>query len=298
MEDIQTNSQGAAMSEVNNSVPTMPVSNRSPRMAGFLERFAALLIDGLIIFIASFPIQFGIGFLTGIGNAAAGSDNVMATFNSAWGFGSLIGIAIQFGYFGWFDVNKGQTLGKQLMKIKVVRSADLKYVTWGEAFLREILGRIASGILFNLGYLWYFMSPKRQTWHDSIASTYVVKTDDSGNILMDGLDNYAKEPIKTFGCCALMGIILAGVMAMIIYAIAVIGSEITEGMKNGSLNQKYDYDTDIEMQNDFNMENGEDVQQFESEEEMRRYFEENFPEEMNQLDQQMESIPDNSGQPL
>jgi len=69
----------------------------------------------------------------------------------------------------------GQTLGKKLIGLKVVpQSGDKEPVSWLQAFLREIVGKILSTIPFFLGYLWAKWSPDRKAWHDSISRTQVV----------------------------------------------------------------------------------------------------------------------------
>lgn len=40
--------------------------------------------------------------------------------------------------------------------------------------MRETIGKILSGVVFNLGYLWIAIDDKEQTWHDKIAKTFVI----------------------------------------------------------------------------------------------------------------------------
>lgn len=266
---METNNPAQKMEEVNNS-SSVSSSGNNPRMAGFGERLLAFLIDAVVIFAVVFPLQFAIGVFTGIGSALSNSSSASYASNGMMGFSSLMGLALQFAYFGWFNVNKGQTIGKMAMKIKTVRSVDLKYLSWGESFIREILGRIVSGLVFYLGYLWYFMSPKRQTWHDMIASTYVVKTDDNGGILMDGPESYKKEPVKTFGCCGGMALIFIAIIAMFVYGIILFG----QSLSNGSM------DTDFKYNNSGMMKQDTDL----TEEEMRKMLEDAFREGINSDD--------------
>ncbi|HCB22768.1 TPA: RDD family protein, partial [Candidatus Daviesbacteria bacterium] len=41
--------------------------------------------------------------------------------------------------------------------------------------LREILGKLASGLILGIGYLMVAWDSKKQGLHDKIASTYVVR---------------------------------------------------------------------------------------------------------------------------
>ncbi len=204
------------------------VSN--PQMASFFDRFTAFSLDALIINILSFT--FG---MFGAYTSSLGGDFSFELF------ALVFGLLCVFFYMGWFYVRKGQTPGKMLMKIKVVRSEDLQYMSWGQVFRREVAGKWISGFAFSLGYLWYFMDEKRQAWHDIIARTYVVKTDETGKLLMDGPKNYPKEPIKTFMplVCMIVLIIIAIAGAIILFSafIASVGD-----------NWNHDYIQDFNMQ--------------------------------------------------
>lgn len=39
-----------------------------------------------------------------------------------------------------------------------------------------MLGKLISGVLFRLGYIWAAFDDKKQTWHDKIAKIYAVET--------------------------------------------------------------------------------------------------------------------------
>ena len=67
----------------------------------------------------------------------------------------------------------GMTLGKYIMKIRVV---DLKTGTTPslyQAFLRALL-RIGSEIFFYLGFIMAFMMPLNQTFHDKFSNCVVI----------------------------------------------------------------------------------------------------------------------------
>jgi len=58
---------------------------------------------------------------------------------------------------------------------KVVRQdgGELSFLTAG---LRGSLGYWISSLLFNLGFLWAAFDQEKETWHDKIFKTWVVKT--------------------------------------------------------------------------------------------------------------------------
>jgi uncharacterized RDD family membrane protein YckC len=68
---------------------------------------------------------------------------------------------------------RGQTLGKMLLSIKVIRT-DGSNISVGYAVLRY-LGYIISGVVLGLGFFWIAFDANKQGWHDKIADTYVVK---------------------------------------------------------------------------------------------------------------------------
>jgi uncharacterized RDD family membrane protein YckC len=79
--------------------------------------------------------------------------------------------------YHWLFIGlKGQTPGKMAVGIKVVNARGEK-PELGAAVLREILGKFVSGFAFCLGYLWIAIDKEKRGWHDSIASTHVVKVE-------------------------------------------------------------------------------------------------------------------------
>ncbi len=67
----------------------------------------------------------------------------------------------------------GTTLGKYIMKIRVI---DLKTgfrPSLIQAFLRAML-RIGSELFFYLGFIMAFMMPLRQTFHDKLSNCVVI----------------------------------------------------------------------------------------------------------------------------
>ena len=79
-------------------------------------------------------------------------------------------------YFYWVVLQHkmGQTLGKKALGIKVV-DIEGKTPTYMTFFLREVVGKLISGIILGIGYLMVIWDPNKQGLHDKIASTYVVK---------------------------------------------------------------------------------------------------------------------------
>ena len=76
-------------------------------------------------------------------------------------------------YFAGMWTWRGTTFGGLVLGHKVVRT-DGGPVTFSVAIVRSLLS-IFSGIVFFLGFLWAAWDHEKQTWHDKIAGTVVVK---------------------------------------------------------------------------------------------------------------------------
>jgi uncharacterized RDD family membrane protein YckC len=89
---------------------------------------------------------------------------------------------ILFGLFSplaWFTyavlplAKKGQTLGKELMGLRVVTRAG-QNPTLLQSFLRESAGRWLNAMVLNLGLLLALWDQDHQALHDMVAETFVV----------------------------------------------------------------------------------------------------------------------------
>jgi uncharacterized RDD family membrane protein YckC len=77
-------------------------------------------------------------------------------------------------YFGlWTYFGHGQTLGKKLLKIRVVAVAHAHLSLWHS--IERSLGYGASILEGGFGFLQFFIHPNRQTVHDRIAETIVIQ---------------------------------------------------------------------------------------------------------------------------
>jgi len=153
---------------------------RSMTYAGFWPRFGAYLIDGIVagiilkisMWLAMLPMTYYLsqGFMSG--NPQLGA--IPPSLPMALFLGVSLSVTLQALYYILMWGRRGATLGKMAMKIKIV-STDGSDISYGAAFLRYI-GTIISSIPFSLGFLWMLWDDNSQTWHDKIASTYVVRT--------------------------------------------------------------------------------------------------------------------------
>ena len=93
------------------------------------------------------------------------------------GMAWTMGILFPFAYTVWYlmKLREGKTPGKMLLGLQVVDQRNGAIPGFGRMFLREIVGRFLSGLLFGLGYLSAIFDKSGQAWHDKLAGTVVVK---------------------------------------------------------------------------------------------------------------------------
>lgn len=172
-------------------IPSQPiVPQSSVEYAGFWIRTAAAVIDATILGLATNPILDLLGLNISIQNAAkfgrffyTGPSEYpgpeffafyMGLIFSAIVAGVAYTVLSSFFYFLPLTYFTGQTLGKKVVRIKVL-STDLNKASFGEVLTRETLGRLISSLVLELGFLWVAFDEKKQGWHDKIAGTVVVK---------------------------------------------------------------------------------------------------------------------------
>jgi len=82
-------------------------------------------------------------------------------------------MAIKVIYQAFFVMQYGATLGKIIMKIRVIDIKTMQKPNVVVALNRAVV-RVVSEMMFYLGFVWGVMDPARQTWHDKSAKTLVV----------------------------------------------------------------------------------------------------------------------------
>ena len=114
-------------------------------LAGFWERMGAAFLDVVIVAILSALVG---GF-------------------------PLLGFAVAVAYFAGMWAWKGSTIGGIVLKLKVVRQ-DGGPVNFLVALVRSLAAALSAVVLF-LGFFWIAWDPEKQSWHDKIAGTVVVR---------------------------------------------------------------------------------------------------------------------------
>ena len=117
-------------------------------------------------------------FMLGLGPPVQDSPGVWAV--------AVLSLGLFFGYVAWWllSLHRGQTPGKQLMHVTVLRDSG-SGCGWGYMLLREfvikmmligLVGNLTLGIVWLLNYLWPLCDGdgNRQALHDKLLGTIVV----------------------------------------------------------------------------------------------------------------------------
>lgn len=150
-------------------------------LAGRFTRFAAAMVDGLIMMAISLPIQFGTGYIqrAQLGKAAPLEQIAM----------SLLGAFVMLLFSGYFLANRGQSIGKIATGIQIIDASSGSLLSFFRVFVLRYLWSvplsflvvlipgtnddIIVGFIIGVGVLLIFGS-ERRCLHDYIAGSRVV----------------------------------------------------------------------------------------------------------------------------
>lgn len=133
------------------------------KIASLKARLAAFGIDEILISILLFVV------LWDSISAAKTAEAIIELTNHFL----LEFMAIKIVYQTFFTMQYGATVGKIVMKIRVIEVKTLANPSFLSAFNRAVF-RVASEALLYLGFFWAFLDPYRRSWHDLTAKTVVV----------------------------------------------------------------------------------------------------------------------------
>jgi uncharacterized RDD family membrane protein YckC len=141
----------------------MPLATIGTRAAAFLIDFTLVLAMVIAIGLPFAYQQFRSG----------AAEHVVVPFeplHSLWG---LIALVLYFGFATY--IGHGQTIGKRLLRIRIISLSGSHLTLWQS--IERALGYGASALEAGFGFfqaLWYH---NRQTVHDRIAETIVIKVE-------------------------------------------------------------------------------------------------------------------------
>ena len=136
--------------------------------AGFLIRFVASLVDGILVTVINLALITGVVFIFGklAGPAALKAHSDLLT--------SLSSIPVILFYVIIPLKKNGQTLGKKMLGLRVVHDKKDSPLSYWQVIFRETIGKILSSILF-IGYLIVPFNRKKKGFHDYLGATRVVR---------------------------------------------------------------------------------------------------------------------------
>ncbi len=161
--------------------PDWELANYGQRVGAWALDFVLSIIAKTVMFVFAMAfilkvVLSGVGSVFDIPDWSARTGAIVAV---------LIGVAI--GYIVWWLIalGRGQTPGKQIVGIRVIKD-DGEPSRWGYTFLREFvvkfllvgfLFQATFGIAWLLDYLWplWDRADKMQTLHDKLLGTIVVR---------------------------------------------------------------------------------------------------------------------------
>ena len=137
-------------------------------LAAFWQRAAAFAIDFLIVLAVCLPFQIAREYLA--------LKSFQRALHAELHFNpheleDLIWLVVYAGLAVWYT--GGQTVGKRLLRIRVVSLRGPKIGLWQS--LERALGYGASTLEFGFGFVQFFLNRNRRCVHDRIAETIVVR---------------------------------------------------------------------------------------------------------------------------
>lgn len=136
----------------------LPPQGSQLRYALWSERVGATLFDALMVLAVTVAVT-------------------VVTFGVLEDLSSLAGVAA-WGWIAWLNGSKGQSPGKAVMGLKVVRDTDGTTLGGPVGLVRTLvlglLGSLTIGIFWLLAVLWPVWDEKKQALHDKMFGAVVV----------------------------------------------------------------------------------------------------------------------------
>jgi uncharacterized RDD family membrane protein YckC len=137
----------------------------SPDYAGFWQRAAAFLIDWLIVIVILVPLLVVVFGMREISLDPA---------EHSWDL--LVPLVIGAAVVGFWRYC-GATPGKVALGLRIVDANTLLPASTARLVLRFV-GYLVSALPLYLGFLWIGVDRRKQGWHDKIARTIVINSED------------------------------------------------------------------------------------------------------------------------
>lgn len=144
--------------------------------AGFGRRLLAFLLDIFFfrIFVATLELYVGLVIYFLFHNPVDIAANLAKAISNYGYFFEYVFFVM---YSSIFLSLFSTTPGKYLCKLRVLGENNL-HISKSSSVFRSLLQPFST-LLFGIGYVSMFRSPKRQAWHDKVAKTIVIRISES-----------------------------------------------------------------------------------------------------------------------
>ncbi|WP_267594451.1 RDD family protein [Carbonactinospora thermoautotrophica] len=142
-----------------------------PELAHWGLRVGAMLIDGLIIGVPTSIFTFILSMVMLGGETDPNA--AMAKLMIIYLLLAVIMLAAGL-WFAYMEGTSGATIGKKLLKIRVLGEQTGQPIGFGMAFVRRLC-HVVDSLPCYVGYLWPLWDEKKQTFADKIMKTVVVR---------------------------------------------------------------------------------------------------------------------------
>ena len=232
--------QGNEMESKNASdAKVLPEHVQAPYLhAGFWMRFAAYLIDGLILMPVFAVMEFALVIPVVVSHRGQGDPGAfLGIYLVAW----LVMAVVWWLYYAFFESSKLQATPGKLALALQVTDLQGRRLGFGRATAR-FFGKIVSRVILDIGYMMAGWTVRKQALHDMMADTCVVRRDWLLQWEKSGLDDSVPVPSKTpawavtlivIGVlfCVLVPIVaILAAIAIPAYQNYLIRSQISEGL--------------------------------------------------------------------
>jgi uncharacterized RDD family membrane protein YckC len=159
------------------------------RLAGPFSRLLGLIIDNLVLGVMTLPLTLPgvLMVLKGLEDCEQVTDGSAVavectedTIQVGWMIGGIALLIVGFLVLVWIYarwLGKGATPGMRITGNRLVDVNSGLPIGTGRGFGRALFANLISSSLCALGYLWALWDGRRQTWHDKVVGSVVVKAD-------------------------------------------------------------------------------------------------------------------------
>ena len=187
LKHMSTNPYEAPRSGIDQRVSDYGIDYSSDQpeiLASRLNRFAAMIIDSILIMVIAFPIQIVIELALRPSLEASGTLGLLLLGAAS----SVVTYAVELLLYGYFLLDRGQSIGKMVLKIQIVDLNTNKLIpfmrvfvirsawAWPFVILTYLLPVIGGLLIMAISIIdaLAIFGPNKRCFHDYLAGSKVV----------------------------------------------------------------------------------------------------------------------------